>query len=213
MADLFYEDSPAVAAFIAAAVMLVLMVSGNIVNIMSALLGCLFRWKENVNLYNNMKMRQSRNRILLALLPTAGIILSCYPLHPLTTNRSIFESFTGALAVIGGYFLARLVSRALFIRGKNGTPVIDSAVHTAYSFAVIGMILITLEFGCCRLLCVEDATVTDILKWTIIALYAIMLLRELQVFMSHRGFFQSFLYLCALEILPAALLAVSYFVF
>lgn len=194
------------------AILAVLMVLSDIVDLAPALLGCLVRGKENINLYNNVKMRRMRNRIFAAIFPVAYIILSYYPFHPLVQGRDIEQQFMYSALVIAAYLLARLLCQALFFGRTMRQKEFQCGAQVFYTFAVICMLVMFAEFGVCRISCVNDSSVAVVIQWTFVGLFGLFLIREFQVFAANRGYLAAFLYLCGLEILPAGLLAVSYFV-
>lgn len=197
----------------ACAIALVLLVLGRIVDFTPSLLGCMIRGKENINLFNNVKMSLTRNRIFMACLPAAFLILASYPSHPLLMGRAPGEQFLLTAAIIAGYLLTRLLCQVLFFNRSMRHKNFRCGVQVFYTFCVAGMLAILAEFGICRICCIENETVSAVIKWTFIVLYAVFLIREFQVFSAHRGYLAAFLYLCGLEILPTGLLVASYFVF
>lgn len=197
----------------ACAIALVLLVLGSIVDFTPTLLGCLIRGKENINLFNNVKMKLTRNRILMACLPAFFLILGNYPFHPMLGGEPMGRQFLLTAAIMAGYLLVRLLCQPLFFNRTMRQKEFRCGVQVFYTFCVAAMLAILVEFGICRICCVENETVAAVIKWTFAALYAVFLIREFQVFSAHRGYLAAFLYLCGLEILPAGALAASYFVF
>lgn len=197
----------------AVAILLVLMVLGDIVDLAPALLGCIGRGKENINLFNNVKMRRSRNRILMACFPAAYLILAYYPFHPLLAGRDMGMQFLLSAAIIGAYLLMRLMCLPLFFTKVVKYKDFKCGMQVFYTFCVAAILVMFGEFGICRIFGMEDAGVAALLKWTLTGFYCLFLVREYQVFSAHRGYLTAFLYLCGLEILPTGLLVASYFVF
>lgn len=198
---------------VAAASFLILLAIGDIVDMSSGLLGCVFRWKENVNLYNNMKMRRARNRIFMALMPASVIVVSYYDLSPAGYGVTEAGRFLEALLAVSGYYLLRMICKCLFCGRQWRSGDFQCASQTSYTFAIIGVLAVLVVSGILNLAGAGKELSVSVIMWTSIAIYMIFLLREYQVFASFRGYSAAFLYLCALEILPTGLLAASYFIF
>ncbi len=205
--------SPLGAAAVAAASFLVLLVIGDITDMSSSLLGCVFRWRENVNLYNNMKMRRARNRIFMALMPAFVIVLAYYDISPAGHGATAPYRFLEALLTVSAYYLLRLTCKFLFCGRQWRSGDFQCASQTSYTFAVIGAISVFTVSGILNVAGAGSEASVSVIMWTSIVIYSVFLLREYQVFASFRGYLAAFLYLCALEILPTGLLAASYFIF
>lgn len=201
------------AAAVAAASFLILLATGDIVDMASGLLGCVFRWKENVNLYNNMKMRRARNRIFMALMPAFVIVVSYYDLSPAGYGVTEAGRFLEALLAVSAYYLLRMICKYLFCGRQWRSSDFQCASQTSYTFAIIGILAVLAVSGILNVAGAGQEVSVSVIMWTSIAIYTVFLLREYQVFASFRGYLAAFLYLCALEILPTGLLAASYFIF
>ncbi len=208
------EITPGFATLIAAVTLPVLMSVGDVVDMSPTLLGCILRAKENINLYNNMRMRRTRIRLSVACIPAVIVVLSRYPeLHPFITESSWgMQLFHTALIVLG-YILSRILSKLIFCQRSIRTPDFQCAAQVSFTFTVIGAIVLFFIFGIMKVIGIENASVASAIQWAIGIVYFVFIVREYQVFTAHRGYLSSFLYLCALEVLPAAMLVASYHVF
>lgn len=195
-----------------AAVLLALLIcTGDLVELGPSLVGCFLRWKENVALYNNMKLRRKRNKLALCITPAILLVFSRYPIWNIFENTSPLIAYCNMVIVFLAYLLLRILCRLVFCRGDYAAKEFDQQADLVVNYFIITSVVLFALFGSCRLLCVPDELVVRILLYSSAAIYCLLLVREMQVLSSMRGFLPSFLYLCALEILPTGILVASHY--
>lgn len=180
----------------ALAVLLVLLMLGDLLEVFPSLLACFFSSRENVSIYNHTKSRIQRNQLFFSFIPATMLILSSY-------GANIF--------VLLAYAILRSIIRLIFTRRQHGRQDVLAGIQTPFTFFILGSILIWLESGVMMMIGLESEPELRILSYSALFIYAVCLLREMQVFTRCRGFFSAFLYLCALEFLPATILVWAYF--
>lgn len=183
-------------ALYALAVLLVLLILGDLLEIFPNLLACIFSSKENVAIYNQTKSRVQRNQIFFSFIPATILVLCSY-------GANVFVLLT--------YVITRCIIRLAFTRRQHGRQDVLAGVQVPFTFFILGSILIWLESGVLMATDLDEALKLRILAYPALFIYAVCLLREMQVFTRCRGFFSAFLYLCALEFLPATILVWAYF--
>ena len=102
--------------------------------------------------------------------------------------------------------LVRALCYALFRPRRLGTEESATLRHLPYNYFILTAVLTLLTAGVCAVAHVPDDVVRTILYWETGLLWGFTLVRSAQ-FLDGKGFgFTTFLYLCGLEIVPAALL-------
>lgn len=197
---------------IALLVFLLILEMGDTMDILPTLAMCMFRGRDNRTLYNNTRMRRTSVRVMLAMIPSVIAVLSFYDIHPLVRGEELYIRALWTSGLLAAYCALKYILRLLFYRRHRKSNEMNTIVQMACTFIILGAIILFIEFGVCRIIGAENSQVNEVLRWSIVAVYAIYLLRTIQVFSSQRGFFAAFLYLCALEILPTAILVAPYFI-
>ena len=188
---------------------------GRMVNIFPSLMACTLRWKESVNLEASVK--HSLDRDLLAV---AMILPFCLTVERFGLYAPSFMTSFGAglhLAVTIGVFLAYLLIRTLvskMIRPQKMQPkTYRTGGRASFTFFIILTIILLAMGGLMSFLDIEESIIRNAMLCVSAFIYALFLLRKMQIFTSGSSFFAAFLYLCALEILPTGVLVASAIIF
>ena len=115
------------------------------------------------------------------------------------------------IAAVAGVFLVFLFVRFLLYRWFRPRRRYDDyqmAYRAGYTFFILLMILALLTVGVCYVLHLSDLTVKTILLVETGVMYLLYLFRRGQILSMSCNSLTTFLYLCALELLPTALLVV-----
>ncbi len=173
--------------------------------------GGFFRWKEILNMENNMRLSRERNSVAAAAVPICLVCVSRLNL----INAGFMDALTPGMKTLSiiGILLAFLAVRWLFslaipsgrLRG-NTARAADGAwgnFTIALSSALLLLLVIrSVSDGCAQ-------TAESISLYVTAFLWVVFLVRKYQILAYDCGQFKSFLYLCGVEILPAAMLVVS----
>ncbi len=199
--------------WIAAAVCIILglLFMRRYISVFPYVMGGFFRWKEILNMENNMRLSRERNSVAFISAPICIICISrlnvinadfMTALTPEMKTLSIIGILVAFIAV--RWFLGPVVP-ARRLRGNTARAadgVWGNFCITLSTVLLILMIIHSISNDCARI--AESAAI-----YAIIFLWAIFLLRKYQIIAYDCGQFKSFLYLCAVEILPAAMLVAS----
>ena len=181
------------------------------VNLTPSLVACVMRWKESVN----MELARERDSIYFILILPDVLIASRYNIFGLDFLDSLSPELS--LAITAGIFLLiALIRFAIQLpmgRGRCGERLYKAYLHSFRNFAIVASVLIMAVAGICSTIGVEDGTIAGTARITIAVCYLIYLIRKAQIFASANGAFSSFLYLCALELLPTAAVLAAAIVF
>ena len=185
------------------------------VGVFPSLMACMIRWKENVNLQASLKLRTDRDMLTFALL-----IPFCLTVHRFRLYDPQFLQDFGddarlglLIAIFTAYLLLRIACRLIFRQASTPKNVYKGAADSARTFFIVLSLLLLAVGGVLAFLNVNNTAIKDAMICISGAIYAIFLIRKTQIFYSSCSIFVSFLYLCALEILPTGVLIASAVIF
>jgi len=159
-------------------------------------------------LEQSLGMERARNRIAINLILPFCVILDRFQaLHPAFLDT--LPAFWGVPATIGlliGYLILRaLCYLACGIR-RYGTKAVHTVRHNLYNYMMLALPILLLETAVLLLAHVPEEVSTSVIRWTLSVLWAFATWRTGQILHAYCSGFSTFLYLCALELLPAAAL-------
>ena len=186
-----------------------------LVNIFPSLIACIIRWKESLNLEASAKL--SRDRDIIAFTMTVPFCLTAvrFSLYDpaffsgMKENAGIWMT----LLIFTIYCLFRLSVTKIFHFGRIKRDVMRTAIKVSNTFFIILTLVLLATGGTMAFLDIEENTIRLAMLWISVCIYAVHLLRKLQIFNSSCSVFTAFLYLCALEIIPTGTLVVSALIF
>ena len=187
----------------------------SLVNMFPSLIACLLRWKESINLQMSVKLGRERDTLALAMVIPFCLTAYRFELYRPAFFNSISEN--AKIWIILGAFAAFVIIRkscSALLRPKR-IPVMTykSAIASERTFFIILTLVLLAIGGCLSLFDVSTTAIRDTMFWVSGTIYVLFLLRKLQIFNSSCSIFLSFLYLCALEILPIGVLVTSTVIF
>ena len=188
---------------------------GRLINIFPTLVAGLTRWKESVNMQMSLKLRTDRDLIAVALI--IPFCLTAYKFRLYDPDFiSGMRSNAGLGTTIGifvAYLMLRTMTRYIFRLHRTPSSTYAAATGSANSFFIILCLTLLLVGGVLPFFGTSATTVRTAMFWLSGGIYALYLLRKMQIFLSSCNFLVSFLYLCALEILPTGVLIASAVIF
>ena len=173
-----------------------------------------FRARGSEALEFSVRVTRERNMFAYVLLIPAVLIMFRYNLY----TASFMDSLQGGwrlLACAGvllGYLLLRLVVY-LILRPRRGKDFFRLAHRAIYTFFILFMLAALPSIGIMTLFDANDVIIRNVLYALLAIVYFLFLIRKAQILSLSCGGFTTFLYLCALEIIPTAALIVSAVVF
>ena len=173
-----------------------------------SLLGCLTRWRNNFRLENSVPLIRSRNWTFVACVLPFCLIAARFNFFDLDFIKD-WDPEIRTLPVIG-VFLAFLLLRFIIykvIRPMHGSMETYRTAHrSAMNFFIPYIIVLLLTIGLLRVFGVDPDAVRTVLLWETAIVYIVYLFTKMQILASSYGVLTTFLYLCGLELLPAAAL-------
>ncbi len=187
-----------------------------LVNIFPTLLSCLVRWKENVNLEGSVKNIYDRNIIALGMTLPFCLAADRFRLYDLDFMETFGDD--ARLAITTGifftYFMIRRLASSMIRPARDGKKkTYEIANKASYTFFIILTIVLVLTGGLMSFINIDDTLTRSAMRWISAFTYALYILRKTQIFASSFSIFTSFLYLCALEIIPTGLLIAPALIF
>ena len=160
-----------------------------------------------------MRLSRERDSVAAVAVPVICVCVSRLDLfHASYIDPA--EPGTKTLIVSGmllGFLLVRGMISLMLPARKLRSETARAAGRTAYNFIIVLSVVLlaltvvhSLSRGC-AVFSVKSALISSGVLW------GLFLLRKYQIMASDAGHFAAFLYLCAVEILPAAMLVVSMF--
>ena len=116
------------------------------------------------------------------------------------------------LWLIAASFEAYLILRILFylaFRPGRGYEAYQTAHHASYTFFILMVLLLLFTAGVMFLFKSPDSLTRTVLYVEIATVYFVFLIRRSQILSLSCNHLRTFLYLCALELIPTAALIVS----
>ena len=191
-----------------ALVVLVLVNIRNLINIMPVLFNCLTFWKENVYLQDNISQMRIRNYYsaisvaviaLLALRYDFGVPSFIYGLD--AELRPI-----AVIGVIMIYLGVRELASYITLGRHERRSIFNAAKYCVRNYIILGCVLLLVSLGILSFLGVSESVIKIVFYVEIGLSYFIALVRKTQILASKCSPFITFLYICALEIVPTGLL-------
>ena len=170
----------------------------------------LFRARGSVSLESSVRASNDRRLVAAVLLLPAALITYHYRLYDAAFLRDLSEGWRllAVLGVIWAYAMVRLaIYRILKPRRNNEFFVL--ARRTSYTYFILMMIVALMSVGILSLFGSPAPVIRQVLYAEFILFYFSFLLRRAHILGLSCNPLRTFLYLCALEILPTAALVVS----
>ena len=184
-------------------------------NIYQSLLACMIRWKENVTLQHSLKTRTDRD--LLAAAMFIPFCLTAYRFKLYCPGFMLKLDENAALGVTFGvmicYILLRVACRYVFRMRKTSGSTFETATESVRTYFIILSLLLLATGGILSFAGAPLTHIRNAMFWISGAMYLVFIVRKTQIFNSSCSLFVSFLYLCALEILPTGVLIASAVIF
>ena len=161
-------------------------------------------------LENSVRVSRDRNTVALVMMLPAFLLSFRYRLY----DPSFVAAYTGdaRLWLIGACFTGYLILRLfiyLLLKPRRRYEYYQVAHHASYTFFIILVLLALFTAGILSVFKVEDQTMRMVLYIETAVVYLVFLIRRTQILSLSCNHFRTFLYICALELIPSAALIVS----
>ena len=192
-------------------IVLVLVSLKDVLLIFPSLLRCVPLWKGNLELEHSVSMARTRGWVALL----AGIVFSVIAdryalLNPLWKEAAGPEwgiAITAAL-LLGTALLRDIIVLVTPMRSSN-SEFAGCVRHSVYNYFILMVSLALVSALLCEAFRVPDSAARTVILVEVVMFYLLHLLRYGQILRFRCGIFATFLYLCALEILPLGILVLT----
>ena len=193
----------------------VLLLLKRLVNVFPSLMACLTRGKENFNLESSVKLARDRDLLALSMVLPFCLLAAEHRLYEPTfmadMNRNVMLGVY--VCIFLAYLLVRILTVWLFRPNRMPKKTYHAADKAALTFFIIMTLVLFAAAGIMNFLDMDENVVRNAMLWVSAVIYALFLLRKIQIFSSSCSVFAAFLYLCALELIPTGILVVSAMIF
>ena len=194
---------------VAVSVLLFLLSLRSFLNVLPYLSDSVLRARGSAALEGSVKVSRDRNQIAAVFLIPAILLVYRYRLFDIEWFHTLSEDFR--LLAIAGVMVLYLLLRFLLSRWLRPRRRYDDFVlsyRAGYTFFILLMMLALVTVGVLAILGSSDLTVKTFLLVETGVIFFLYLLRRGQILSLSCNPLTTFLYLCALELLPLALLVV-----
>ena len=192
-----------------------LLLLNTLVEVFPSLMACLVRWKESVNLDASVQLSRGRDIMSIAMVMPFCLTAGRFSLYsPAWVGEFGTDGRLGiTIGVIIAYILLRKGLEHIFRSRKINPKTYKTACKSSHTFFIILTLVLMAMGGILSFIKADPMGIRNAMLWVSAITYALLLLRKFQIFNSSCSFFSSFLYLCALEILPTGALVASALIF
>lgn len=195
---------------VAVFVVLMILLLGTFLQLLPFIADSLMRARGSAALENSVRVSRDRNIVALVMMLPGFLLAFRYRLY----DPSFIAAHTGdtRLWLIGACFTGYLLLRLfiyLLLKPRRRYENYQVAHHASYTFFIILVLLALLTAGIMSLFKVQDSVMRMVLYVETAAVYLVFLIRRTQILSLSCNHFRTFLYLCALELIPSAALILS----
>ena len=168
------------------------------------------RVRGSAALEGSIRVSQDRNLVALVFTIPAVLLVYRYRLYDpsLISDLDPNLRLAGVALALLAYVLVRHIIY-LWVRPHHRVDIFRQAHRVAYTYFIFLMLLVLITVGILAIVGVESTIVRYVLYAEIGLVFILLLYRSSQILSLSCNHLRTFLYLCALEILPAVLLVVS----
>lgn len=193
------------------AIFLFLLSFRDIVSLIPSLLDCIDRARANISLEHSLNVARQRNLVAIEAALPFCLVVDRYCLYSPDIMKLVPDKL-GALSTIAAflaYILVRKLAYLLFHPLRQSAEANNTIHHTPYNYFIVIVALLLATVGIMSVLHCSDELIKSVLLWETGVSFLYTLIRTSQILGYYCNFFTTFLYLCALELLPAGLLIAS----
>lgn len=189
-------------------VVLVLVNIRNLIDIMPVLFNCLTFWKENIYIQENISQMRVRNYYSAISIAVIALLALRYDLGVPSFIPGLNTELQpiAIMGVIIVYLCTRELASFLTLGIHEKRSIFNTAKYCVRNYIILGCILLLVSLGILSFFSVSESFIKILFYVEIGLSYFIAIVRKSQILASKCSPFITFLYICALEIVPSGLL-------
>ena len=210
-----WSDSPINCLLIIVFTILTMVYMRRLVGLLPHLLSGMVRWRAILSQEASIRLSRDRTSFALVMVVPFCLVASRFDLYPIRWTESSDPGIKTCIIV--GIFAAYALLRQFFIRAAEprriNRDLYRVANNSAFNFFILLTLTAVLTTGVFIILGINDLIIKKILLYELAFFFALFMVRKMQIMTHACNQFTAFLYLCGLEIFPAALLVISAVIF
>ncbi len=191
-------------------ILLFLLCLGRFINILPYIFDSILRARGSAALENSVRVREDRNIIAYILLIPACLVLYRYRIYDPAFLQDLPANYR--MLGVAGILLAMLLLRLLLYRWmmpRRRYELYQVAYRAGHTFFILLMMLVLPTIGLLYVFHASDLTVRTVVVVESALSFLLYLLRKGEILSGFCNPLTTFLYLCALELLPLGLYVAS----
>lgn len=208
---LSWSDSPVNAIFIVIFTTLALLTLRDLLDLIPLLLKSMFRWKESVNIDASIQKKSARDGLAWIYTIPIAMVIDRYDLLKIEALEFIPDTFhsLAVLGFLGAWMLFRWICFSAWST-KTKRPETFRTAHSSFlNFWIIAGFFLVFTVTVVSLTNAGNNAGRTVLIYELVVLYALAIMRKWQILASYCNPFVTFLYLCALELIPTGVLVAA----
>lgn len=193
-----WHQDPALAAVTIISAVIFLLFLKNTYRILPTVILSVFRWRAGLNLENSVQQSKTRSWVSASFCLPFCIVANSHLDSP--------GNILVCLLLFFGYYLVRLIIFSLFKYRLYNEEYLTFSHRCAYSYFIIMSLLTVLTGGFLHFSNPVPEFSSRLILYEILLIYILFLARRIHFLRCKYHGFPTFLYLCALELLPSGLL-------
>ena len=190
-------------------IILLIMTLPDLIRLYPQLLRCLSRWTGNLELEHSVSLARTRNNVALVAGVAVCLIADRWQLADPSFRQAAPESFR--LAITSALLMGTALLRRLFYVATKFRSLTNEYAatlrQTIFNYLILLTSLMLVTVLLLAALRAPDIVVRNVLYAECAVFYLVHLIRFTEILRFRCGILATFLYLCALEILPIGILA------
>ncbi len=203
-----WSDYTANSVAIALAVILFLITFREFVAIVPYLLDAFSRWRACLNIDSNIQTRNARNLLGFIFITPITVIADRFSFIPAGRLAAVPAEWhiVAVLGIIVSWLLLKSIIYFILSFRVRKKELFQTAHKSFYNFWILAGALNIITGGICLLSGADLSITRTVLLGELALLYFVAIIRKSQILGSFCSLLHTFLYLCALEILPTGTL-------
>ncbi|MBQ3881301.1 MAG: DUF4271 domain-containing protein [Bacteroidales bacterium] len=213
--SLSWADSPINWGLITVFTILFILYLKRIVELLPYFVGGIGRWKAIVNLEDSMGRMRDRNGVAVIMIIPFCLACSYADLLPFKFLSGLSPGLrtAGAAGIFVGFFLLRAILIEIVGNGNASRDYFQISNRSAYDFFILGTLILILALGIMSFIGVDNGVMKRVSYYILGFFILVNMVRRTQILSNGCNQFTAILYLCALEILPLAILVAAAMIF